>query len=100
MAPGELMDAVEQTRATRDSRTLEATLRRLRRWTITDTVADLAQLPTLSRERLWRPPTLWELQAHPLAQVCAQCWMNDIDAGVEPYGRQCWRQAPAGQVAR
>ena len=93
LAPCELLDAVERTRARRKLRTIEATLWRLRSHRITDTVADLAQLPTPPRKRLWRRPTQWELRAHPLALVCPQCWVHDIDGDTEPYGRQSWQQA-------
>jgi hypothetical protein len=31
-------------------------------------------------------------RAHPLALVCPQCWVDDIDGEREPYGRQGWQQ--------
>jgi len=93
VTPCELLDAVEHTRAKCGERTIEATLRRLRYRPTTDRIAQLARLPVLARERLWRRPTLWELRKQPLRIVCPQCWLDDIDAQTEPYGRQCWQQA-------
>ena len=90
MSPSKLLAAVERRRVQPDIHHVEATLRR---FDVINSVADLGQLPVWARVRLWRRPTHWELPEPPLGGVCPQCWVEDIDQQIEPYGRQRWQQA-------
>jgi hypothetical protein len=53
----------------------------------------LSGIPDATRNRLWPPPTGWELHSFTFCAYCPQCCLDDIAKNAIPYGRFCWQQS-------